>query len=123
VPAFHDFGAVATVLCRIVREVDGRPAFSGAIVLRLEVERPRQDTRCCGFADAAHAGQHVSLRDPPLVERVLQGSHHRVLPDQVGERLRPVFAREDDVRLPRPRLRVIEHAVTHGPGLYSPTRL
>ncbi len=44
---------------------------------------------------AAHAGHDEGLRDPVGLEGVVQRAHHRVLADQVGEGLGPVFAREN----------------------------
>ena len=44
-----------------------------------------------GLAHAAHAGHHEGMRDPVRLERIAQGAHHRLLPDQVGKGLRPVF--------------------------------
>ena len=52
-----------------------------------------------GFADAAHAGQHIGLGDAPGGEGIGKGAHHGFLADQVGEILRTVFAGEDAVAL------------------------
>ena len=59
----------------------------------LVIERPRQQPRRRGFADAAHAGQHVGVRHAIERERVGDGAHHRLLADQVGEGFRTVFPR------------------------------
>ena len=61
------------------------------------VQRARQDAGRRRLADAAHAGQHVGLRDALDGERIPQRRHHRVLADQVIEGLRPVFAGEHDI--------------------------
>ena len=42
-------------------------------------------------------GQHEGVRDPVQRERTAQDANHRVLPDQIIERRRPVFARENPV--------------------------
>ncbi len=36
-------------------------------------------------------GHHEGMGDAVRLERVAQGAHHRLLPDQVGKGLRPVF--------------------------------
>ncbi len=41
------------------------------------------------------------MRQPVALDRIAQGLDHRVLADQLGKGLRPVFARE--------------HAIGHGP--------
>ena len=57
---------------------------------------------------AAHPGQHEGVRDPPGGDRVRQGADHRLLPDHLGEALRPVFAGEDAVGIP------VAHDLTAG---------
>ena len=49
------------------------------------------DARRRGLADPAHAGHHEGMGDPVRLEGIAQGAHHRLLPDQVGKGLRPVF--------------------------------
>ena len=56
------------------------------------VERAGEDAGGGGLADAAHAGEHVGLRDAAAVEGVGERPDHRLLADQIGEALRPVFA-------------------------------
>ena len=69
----------------------GPPAPVGADA----VQPLGDDPRGGGLADAAHAGQHEGMGDAVGREGVAQGAHHRLLPDQVGEGLRPVFPGED----------------------------
>ena len=71
----------------------------------LVVQRAREDAGGGRLADAAHAGQHVGLRDPVHLERVAQRADHDLLADEVVESLGAVFARKDDVR--RSRLRIL----------------
>ncbi len=71
----------------------------------LIIQRTRDEPRRRGLADAAHPGQHIGLRDAPRSERVPQRPHHGVLPDQLGEDLRPVFAGKRRVALRRRRRR------------------
>ena len=58
------------------------------------VEGAGEDARGGGLADAAHAGEHEGVGDAAGGEGVRQRPHHRLLPDQAGEILRPVFARQ-----------------------------
>ncbi len=52
-----------------------------------------------GFADAAHAGEHIGLGDAPGGHGIGEGAHHGFLADKVSEILRTVFAGEDAVAL------------------------
>ena len=61
------------------------------------VQRAGDDAGGGRFADAAHAGQHERVRHAADGEGVAQNAHHRLLPDQVVERRRPVFARQHAV--------------------------
>ena len=72
-------------------EIDGRRA---AAVRQLIIQPARQDARRRRLADAAHAREHPGLGDAVVGEGVAQGAHHRVLPDQIGEARRAVFARQ-----------------------------
>ena len=92
-PALHDLGAVPAEH----RHVDGRRLDGVGLV----VERAGDDARRRRLADAAHAGEHVGLRDAPRRERVAQRLDHGLLADEVVEALRPVLARQHDVRLRR----------------------
>ncbi len=65
------------------------------MILRLAIQRHRQDARDGGFADAAMAAEDVSVRDAPLPNGVLQGAGDVLLPDDLGEFLWPVFAGKD----------------------------
>ncbi len=69
-----------------------------SIAIGLVVERARQNPRRGRLADTAHAGQHVALGDPARRERIAQRPHHRLLPDQIVKGLRPVLARQHDIR-------------------------
>ena len=51
-----------------------------------------------GLADAAHAGQHIGLGNAAGAEGIGQRADHRLLADQIGEALRPVFARQHPIR-------------------------
>ena len=86
VPAFHD----RLTMHAEHRHVDGRP-FHRAIG-QFVVERTRQNARSGGLADAAHAGQHPGLRNPPSLERIGQRPHHGVLADQMVEAAGAIFA-------------------------------
>ena len=49
------------------------------------------DPGCCGFARSPDPGHDERLRDPVCLESVLQGTHHRVLTDEVSKGFGPVF--------------------------------
>ena len=69
----------------------GRPARAvGADA----IERAGDDPRGRRLADAAHPGQDEGMGDAAGGDRVRQGADHRLLADQLGEGLRPVFAGE-----------------------------
>ena len=87
--AFHDGFAM---LARH-GEIDLRPVDRVGLV----VERAGKNARGGRLADPAHAGQHPGLGDTAGGERVGQRAHHRLLPDQVGEIARAVFARENAI--------------------------
>ena len=61
------------------------------------VERAREDARRRRLADAAHAGEHLGLRDAAGLEGVGERAHHRALADQIVEGRRAVFARQHAV--------------------------
>ena len=61
------------------------------------VEGAGEDAGGGRLADAAHAGEHVGLRDAAGAEGVGQRADHRLLADEVGEALRAVFAGEHPV--------------------------
>ena len=85
---------------------------------RAAVERHGKDTRHRGFANPAMTAEDVTVRDPLLLDRVLQGAGDVFLADDVGEFLRPIFARENLVTHGR-KLRL------YGLGLWNgkaPTR-
>ena len=65
------------------------------MVLRLAIQRHRQDARDGGLADAAMPAEDVAVRNPALLDGVLQGASDVLLTDDVGEFLWPVFAREN----------------------------
>ena len=65
------------------------------MVLRLAIQRHRQNARDGGFADAAMPAEDVAVRDASLLNGILQGAGDVVLPDHFGEFLWPVFAREN----------------------------
>ena len=61
------------------------------------IEGARENAGRRRLADAAHAGQDKGVRDSPRRDRIRQGAHHRLLPDQLGEGRRPIFAGEDAI--------------------------
>ncbi len=109
--AFHDRLAVGAKLLDVER---GPVRHAGPLV----VERARQDAGGGRLADAAHAGQHIGLRDPVHLERIAERPDHDVLADEVFETLRAVFAGKHNVR--RSRLRILRRVwliagFAHGP--------
>ena len=79
--------ALAAGVCRRAPGAVGSDAVEGA----------RQDAGGRGLADPAHAGQDEGVGDPARRNRVRQGAHHRLLPDQLGEGRRSIFAGEDAI--------------------------
>ena len=59
------------------------------------VERLRQDARRRSFPDAARPDKKISVREAVLLDRVLERARDMCLPDQIVERLRPIFPREN----------------------------
>src|SRR5262249_18627701 len=76
--------------------------LGGRSVLRRAVEGLREDARARRLADPADAREQEGMRDPALRDRVRERSRDVFLPDQVFERLRAPFPREDEIahRLP-----------------------
>ena len=62
------------------------------------VQRAGDDAGGGGLADATDAGEHEGMGDAADGEGVAQRAHHRLLPDQVVEGGRAVFARQHAVR-------------------------
>ena len=62
---------------------------------RAAVQRHCQDAGDCRLADSAMAAEDIAVRDALLRDRILQGAGDMFLADDVGEFLRPVFARQD----------------------------
>ena len=62
------------------------------------IQALRDQPRRCGFPHPSHAGQNERMGNPVRLERVPHHADHGVLPDYLGERLRPVLPREDFVR-------------------------
>ena len=83
----------------IVGHGDRRHGDRGRVALRrfLVVQRARKDSRRRRLADAAHASQQIGLVDAPEREGIRQDANHHILPDQLGEAFRPVFARKDAI--------------------------
>ena len=79
--------ALAARLCSRAARALGPDAIEGA----------REDPGRRRFSDTTHAGQDEGVGDPPRRDRIRQGAHHRLLPDQLGEGRRPVFAGEDAI--------------------------
>src|SRR3546814_10459075 len=61
--------------------LDGRVALA---VRPGEVQRPGDDTRGGGLADAAYAGEAEGLGDAPGGDGVGERAHQRVLADRIG---------------------------------------
>ena len=79
-----------TARTRRTGSIVGPPCPSGPMQLSaLAISRAVR-----GLAHPAHAGQQEGVRQPPAPDRVAQRLDHRVLPDQLGKTLRPVFARK-----------------------------
>ena len=77
--------------------MDGRRR---ALAVRADaVQRARDDARRRRLAHAAHAGEHEGMGDAPGRERVGERLDQRLLPDQAGEILRAVFARQNAIGL------------------------
>jgi hypothetical protein len=85
-------------------------------LLRIEVgggavgglERLGENARGGSLACAARPDEKVSLRNAAESQRVGQRAHHRLLPDDLRERLRPVLARKN--------------LVSHGTKILPPAR-
>ena len=63
----------------------------------LTIERLGQNARHRGFADAAGAGEKVSMVQPLCGQRVTKRLNHMVLPHHFGEIAGPIFAGEHKV--------------------------
>src|SRR5262249_24355862 len=61
------------------------------------VERLGEDARARGLADAADTREEERVRDAVLRDGVADRGRYVFLADEIVERLRPPFAREDDV--------------------------
>jgi hypothetical protein len=62
------------------------------VVLGAAVEGHCQNTGNGGFADATVPAEDVSMRDSPLLDCILERTGDVLLPDNIGELLRSVFA-------------------------------
>ena len=97
-------------------EIESRMA-AGVV---LEIDRPGEDARGGGLADAADAGEHEGVRNAVGLEGVAQRLHHRVLADQGRKAGRPVFPRQHEIRRLDPggsgrrHLGVGEQCISHG---------
>ena len=67
------------------------------------IQRLRQNARGRSFSDPARTDKKISVREPVLLDRILQRARDMRLPDEIVERLRPIFAREN--------------LITHAPNL------
>ena len=59
------------------------------------IERLRQDARRRCFPDAARPDKQIGVREPILLDRVLERAGDVRLPDQIVERLRAIFSGEN----------------------------
>src|SRR5579883_2271154 len=73
----------------LVAWVDRRPALA---VRTDAIERLGDEPCSRGFPHTPNARQQEGVRDPAPIDRIREGLHHRVLADQLGKGLRPVFA-------------------------------
>ena len=80
--------------------IDRRPALP---VRTDAVERLGDQPRGRRLADPAHPGHQKGVRQPVARDRIAERPHHRILPDQFGKGLRPIFAGKDAVRPVRGR--------------------
>src|SRR5439155_5051086 len=62
----------------------GRPAFA--------VERPGEDPGAAGLPTAARPGEEIGMVEPAAAQRLHQRFGDVLLPDDLGERARPVLA-------------------------------
>ena len=76
---------------RIRRRDRSRPSVHRA------VQRLGEDARRRGLAGAARADEEIGLREPVLLDGVLERPHDVLLPDDIVEGLRAVFAGENRV--------------------------
>ena len=61
------------------------------------IERLRENAGGRCFADAAGPDKKIRMRKPVLRDRIFQRTRDMRLPDEVVERLRPIFSSEDFV--------------------------
>ena len=71
---------------------------------RAAVHRHGQDAGDRRLADSAMTAEDIAVRDALLRDGILQGAGDVLLANNVGEFLRPVFARQNLVAHARPRL-------------------
>ena len=80
-------------------DLDARIANSARLghgmVLRLAIQRHRQNARDGRLADAAVAAEDVAVGDASLRDGILQRAGDVLLPDHLGELLWTVFARQN----------------------------
>ena len=70
----------------------GRGGWAAGAVEAYAIQRPRDDPGGGGLAHSADPGQHEGMSEPAGVDRIGQGAHHGLLPDQLLETGRTVFA-------------------------------
>ena len=71
------------------------PVFADAI------QRLGNQTRSCRFSYPANTGHQKGMRQAIALDRIAQRLHHCVLTDQFIEGRRPVFPRQNTIRLRR----------------------
>ena len=112
---FHDLGAMDAEF----GHVDGRAVHLAGHGI---VEAAGEDAGGGRLADAAHAGQHIGLRDAAGRKGIGEGADHRLLADEIVEAARTVFAREHPVgaaRLPVPDAAAVHASAVHASALAS----
>ena len=78
-----------------LRHVDG---WGIDLAGQLIIEGAGQNSRRCGFAHPAHAGQNIGLMNAVAVKGIGQCAHHRLLTDEVFKARRAIFAGQNAIR-------------------------
>ena len=86
------------------------------------VQRLGDQPRGRGLADPAHPGQQEGMGDAAALDGVAQRLHHRILADQLGKGLRPIFAGQHAVMQPlRPAFAALREGRARGPAIRRPS--
>ena len=90
----HHVHVLASHDGRVVPPVGGQGQRRLVDAVGFVVQGAGQQTRGRRLADPPHPGQHEGVGDPAGGEGIGQGPDHRLLPDQILEGARPIFARQ-----------------------------